>query len=636
MLSMRYTKYFDSCKGVFQGGGCKAIVYIGAYKEAYRRGVFFSELAGTSAGSVIAALIAAGASPDYLEKKVKGLDFKMFTHDYKKASGMTKWLLKWKFPTSLKDKVKYLNVDAIRENWGIFDNQVVERFVEECLTELMGKSGVTFSELIPNLHIICADLQRHRVKIWDKGNTPKASVAKAVCSSCSIPFFFQPVDGRYVDGGLLSNLPNFVFSNEPHYNRILCFRNLSPEASGTINDFEGFVKALLNTVPEGSEDIQKFLTAYSYDVPIKVEGVSSTDFDKIDNAKIDELINIGEKAMAEFLDKETVFMSNNGHKSADYYENEEKVHSLVSYISLEKYKEVCISNDDTYWAWILFLSVVKWINDGTKVSVFVSRSIQYKYAEEETARRRMLIAMGCKVVEIDHMTVKGFFFYNNDLWSGITFEKEKNSFLGKYYNSPLDSPLIKEWILKYKKEAGEYKNNKRVAIGIRETDEKYLTNLLRNESTYSEADLSFEQIDLDKVLFLNPFIRALKYKQIKQMFDMYGENIAKFGAASFIFPNGKESVIGPPVVEEHNGKYYVIEGNTRCIYAYRHGIKRLKMVVARNVCQPLPCKEDDTYRISQVLISDQKLEGETRYNGFDYSLFRHIEKSLRPYETYML
>ena len=63
---MAYTKYFDNCKAVFQGGGCKAIAYIGAYEEAYARGVFFSELAGTSAGAIIAAFIAAGATPKKL------------------------------------------------------------------------------------------------------------------------------------------------------------------------------------------------------------------------------------------------------------------------------------------------------------------------------------------------------------------------------------------------------------------------------------------------------------------------------------------------------------------------------------------------------------------------------------------
>ena len=83
-----YTKYFTSCKGVFQGGGCKAIAYIGAYKKAYERGVFFSELAGTSAGSIIASLIAAGAKPNYLEKIVNEINFSDFIKDFKKPNAI--------------------------------------------------------------------------------------------------------------------------------------------------------------------------------------------------------------------------------------------------------------------------------------------------------------------------------------------------------------------------------------------------------------------------------------------------------------------------------------------------------------------------------------------------------------------
>ena len=46
------------------------------------------------------------------------------------------------------------------------------------------------------------------VRGYDKGRYP---VAKAVQCSCTFPFVFRPVDDRYVDGGVLSNLPTIVF-----------------------------------------------------------------------------------------------------------------------------------------------------------------------------------------------------------------------------------------------------------------------------------------------------------------------------------------------------------------------------------------------------------------------------------------
>jgi predicted acylesterase/phospholipase RssA len=83
------TKHFQNCLGVFQGGGCRGAAFVGAYQEAIRRGVSFSEVVGTSAGSIVAALIGAGANAAQLEQLIKTLDFKQFqqeptkTKDYK-------------------------------------------------------------------------------------------------------------------------------------------------------------------------------------------------------------------------------------------------------------------------------------------------------------------------------------------------------------------------------------------------------------------------------------------------------------------------------------------------------------------------------------------------------------------------
>jgi len=52
--------------GVFEGGGAKGLAHIGALKQAEQREIKFIGVAGTSAGSIIAALIAAGYTADEL------------------------------------------------------------------------------------------------------------------------------------------------------------------------------------------------------------------------------------------------------------------------------------------------------------------------------------------------------------------------------------------------------------------------------------------------------------------------------------------------------------------------------------------------------------------------------------------
>ena len=339
--------------------------------------------------------------------------------------------------------------------------------------------------------------------------------------------------------------------------------------------------------------------------------------------------------MANFLDEELTFVSNKPH--AKYkLRTKEQMRSLVSYISLERHKEIFVSCENTYWCWELFLSLVRWITDETKVTVIVPSSVPDKYKDEENARRRMLKAMGCNLRTQNDIPLMGYFFMERkDVWKGIIFNEEDNTFSANYYCNSIDSVLIKEVVLKLTKEilTTPSKPNK---ITIKPIDSIEIINRLKTEIIYENADLKFETVNIEDLYFLNPYIRALKYKQIDKMYELYESNqIEPFTAAALYFGK-KESIICPPVAERHNDKLYIIEGNTRCVYAYRHGIRKLKIIVANNVTTPIPCDTRTTYKVSDVLISDTKITAENRYQKFDYSHFRHIEESIRPHKEYML
>lgn len=51
---------------IFEGGGAKGIWHIGAFKATEERNIKFSSIGGTSAGAIIASLIAAGYTADEL------------------------------------------------------------------------------------------------------------------------------------------------------------------------------------------------------------------------------------------------------------------------------------------------------------------------------------------------------------------------------------------------------------------------------------------------------------------------------------------------------------------------------------------------------------------------------------------
>lgn len=65
--------------GVFEGGGVRGIAHVGAICALNERGYSFERVAGTSAGAIIAALLAAGYSCTELKDIISTLDYYQFT-----------------------------------------------------------------------------------------------------------------------------------------------------------------------------------------------------------------------------------------------------------------------------------------------------------------------------------------------------------------------------------------------------------------------------------------------------------------------------------------------------------------------------------------------------------------------------
>ena len=636
----KYTKYFDNCKAVFQGGGCKAIAFIGAYEEAFSRGVFFTELAGTSAGAIIAAFIAAGATPQQLKEIIIETSFKDFVKESVRPNITEKVIL-----NRLKVKSRGLSIHHnVRNNFGLHSLNALEVFIEDNLRNLINQKQelrdkqqeIRFIDLIPNLHIISADLYTHTIKIWSKETTPTERVSKAVCASCALPMFFIPIEGRYVDGGLLCNLPNFVFSENAHYNKILSFRFIPGESQKSLSCFNDYINNLIDTIVQGADELHKLLTPNheTYDIKIPITDICTTDFKKINKDTIDELIKAGRNATKEFFDKEKFFSYSKPNRITKKMHTLEEVHSLVAYLGNDAQQEVVVLYKNTKWTWMLFPTLLKWCQNKSRITIYYEKENSDEWGP---ARQRMLKAMNIKLVECDDkLTCEGFYFYSNNTWKGVVITSANNNkFYAKYYNDTIDNATIKLVIQNFKERTKEC-SNKPI---LRPIDASSLFQLMKTDPLYENAELELKEVEIENLFFMNPFIRALKYKQIDALYELYQKaNLPLFSPATIQLAPNKESIVGLPVVEEsEQGDLFVIEGNTRLTYAYRHGIKSIYVVIVKGVKTPLPCGPIDTfYKVRDILISDKKLEGVDRFGkDWDYSTFRHIESKLRPAKTYL-
>ena len=63
---------------VFEGGGVKGIALVGAIAATEAQGYVFQNVAGTSAGAIVAALVAAGYGAGELATVMKSVDYRKF------------------------------------------------------------------------------------------------------------------------------------------------------------------------------------------------------------------------------------------------------------------------------------------------------------------------------------------------------------------------------------------------------------------------------------------------------------------------------------------------------------------------------------------------------------------------------
>ncbi|WP_223591417.1 patatin-like phospholipase family protein [Neobacillus bataviensis] len=190
--------------GVFSGGGMKGFALVGACEEIESRGIQFVRVAGTSAGSIVAALIAAGYTSKEIYQMIDELDISNILDARKTFIPIPfiKWLsVYWKL--------------------GLYKGKKFEKWMKN---KLEAKGISTFSDLPPqSLRVIASDLSNGQMVVLPDdlvkyGVDPGSfSVAKAIRMSCSIPYFFEPVKMRsniLVDGGVLSNFPMWLFDKE--------------------------------------------------------------------------------------------------------------------------------------------------------------------------------------------------------------------------------------------------------------------------------------------------------------------------------------------------------------------------------------------------------------------------------------
>jgi NTE family protein len=228
-------------------GAARGFAHIGVIKALEAQGIRPDVVVGSSAGSVIAALLASGATGNELNRLALNLD----------EATIADWGLPF-----------------VGRFGGLIKGDALQNMINR---EVQNK---TIEQMRIPLGIVATELQSGKGVLFRGGNT-----GQAVRASCSVPGVFQPtvIAGKeYVDGGLIAPVP-VTFARQMGATLVIAV-NISSEP--VHQDASGTFGVLQQTIAIMQQSINQFeLKSADFVIQPQLKQMSSSDF-KSRNAAI--------------------------------------------------------------------------------------------------------------------------------------------------------------------------------------------------------------------------------------------------------------------------------------------------------------------------------------------------------------
>ena len=307
------------CDLVLEGGGVKGIALVGVVDVLEERGYAVQRVAGTSAGAVVAALLAAGVPRAERLELLRDMDWRRFQD------------------RGRLDRLPGGRIASLLLEQGVYEGEFLRRW----LAEQLDRRGVhTFADLAVDddgaapadpaalrsrLLVMASDVSAGRLRTLPDdcgamgcGDASSLRVVDAVRASMSIPFFYEPArlpgtDGEdrvLVDGGMLSNFPVAVFDRadgrRPRWPTIGVKLSARAGAQAPRRPVEGVLdltRAMVTTMTGFFDQMHLDDPAVlARTVFVDTFDVKATDFD-LDRATSERLYAEGRRSVEKFLER---------------------------------------------------------------------------------------------------------------------------------------------------------------------------------------------------------------------------------------------------------------------------------------------------------------------------------------------
>ncbi|MDC8005266.1 patatin-like phospholipase family protein [Aureisphaera galaxeae] len=275
---------------VFKGGGVLGMAYAGAIEALEEQGILqkVQRSAGTSAGSVVALMVALGYNSAEIKKVVNETNFNDFEDHWNPLRVATKY--------------------------GLYKGDFLLKWIQGIVAEKADKN-ITYGEMkakgFKELKVFATNLNTQLAQEFSAEETPDVKLAESVRASMSIPLFFaawqfphgKPNNHIYVDGGVLYNYPINAYDLDTTLGFFLHDKH---DLSGSDLEYDhllNYVGSLFQTLLKAQEiDFEASEEETEVSILIDDFGISATNF-SIDDEQKTKLFNSGKEATLNYIQK---------------------------------------------------------------------------------------------------------------------------------------------------------------------------------------------------------------------------------------------------------------------------------------------------------------------------------------------
>lgn len=200
---------------VLSGGGARGLVHIGVIRALEEKGIPIDYIAGTSMGSIIGGLYAAGYTTEEMEQIFRSDEVELWMNGQVDSRYM--YFFKKSQPNSTWLQI-YFSLDSSLFNPTIPTNLISPKQMDLAFVEIMGTADAAskgdFDKLMVPFRCNATDIGKSEEVVFRSG-----VLKDAVRASMSFPFVFKPLilDSCILyDGGMKNNFPTHIMEQDFH------------------------------------------------------------------------------------------------------------------------------------------------------------------------------------------------------------------------------------------------------------------------------------------------------------------------------------------------------------------------------------------------------------------------------------